>query len=232
MGQFFASIAVLISAAYACLGTELIAITFGETENPRRNIPCAIRLTFYRITVFGFLAFLNVSTGSAEVFQYFVNVVTIFEILTWMSLLITHICFVRTRKVHLISNSMMVYTAPFGLWGTYFALVVCTIIALFKNFHVFVKGSVTGSDYGDFDYKSFITGYPGIPVYAILFVGFKDFNKTEFRRPETTDLYARKQEIDDEEAEFLERRTCFMGLVGQRGGIGLFLGCFERDWMV
>lgn len=48
---------MLVTAAYAFLGTELIAVTFGEAADPRRAIPKAIRLTFFRIAVFyvGFL---------------------------------------------------------------------------------------------------------------------------------------------------------------------------------
>lgn len=42
----------LTNALFAYIGTELIGVTVGEAENPRRNIPKAIRRTFYRILVF------------------------------------------------------------------------------------------------------------------------------------------------------------------------------------
>ncbi|KAL0946953.1 hypothetical protein HGRIS_013110 [Hohenbuehelia grisea] len=42
----------LTNALFAFIGTELIGVTVGEAENPRRNIPIAIRRTFYRILVF------------------------------------------------------------------------------------------------------------------------------------------------------------------------------------
>jgi len=45
------------------------------------------------------------------------------------------------------------YRAPLGIYGTYFALFFCILIAFTKNFNVFTKGS-----YGNFDYKNFITG--------------------------------------------------------------------------
>lgn len=41
-----------MNALFAFIGTELIGVTVGEAENPRRNIPRAIRRTFFRILVF------------------------------------------------------------------------------------------------------------------------------------------------------------------------------------
>lgn len=49
LAKFVGFWAVLIQAAFAYQGTELVGIAAGETENPRKNIPSAIRKTFYRI---------------------------------------------------------------------------------------------------------------------------------------------------------------------------------------
>jgi amino acid transporter len=42
----------LVNALFAYIGTELIGVTVGEAENPRRNVPKAIKRTFWRILVF------------------------------------------------------------------------------------------------------------------------------------------------------------------------------------
>lgn len=42
----------MVTAVFAYLGTELVGVTVGEAQNPRRNIPRAIKLTFWRICVF------------------------------------------------------------------------------------------------------------------------------------------------------------------------------------
>lgn len=42
----------MVTAVFAFLGTELVGVTVGEAQNPRRNIPRAIRLTFWRIAIF------------------------------------------------------------------------------------------------------------------------------------------------------------------------------------
>jgi amino acid transporter len=44
--------AVLIQAGFAYQGTELVGIAAGETENPRKTVPSAIRKTFIRILFF------------------------------------------------------------------------------------------------------------------------------------------------------------------------------------
>lgn len=44
--------AVLIQASFSYQGTELVGVAAGETENPRKTVPAAIRTTFYRILFF------------------------------------------------------------------------------------------------------------------------------------------------------------------------------------
>ncbi|KAG9098653.1 hypothetical protein FS749_003321 [Ceratobasidium sp. UAMH 11750] len=51
-GRFLAFWNVFVQAAFSYLGTEIIAVTVGEAENPRRNVPKAIRRVFWRILLF------------------------------------------------------------------------------------------------------------------------------------------------------------------------------------
>jgi amino acid transporter len=51
-GQFLAWFACLIQAAFSFLGTEIIATTFGEAQNPRKAVPKAIKRVFFRLMVF------------------------------------------------------------------------------------------------------------------------------------------------------------------------------------
>lgn len=260
-GKFYGFWSSLVNAVFAYLGTELIGVTVGEAQNPRKTIPNAIKLTFYRIlffyclsvfflgmlvpynskelsfansatasasaspfvvaiklagvrhlpgllnaciliftfsasnsdlyiasrTLYGLaeqghapklfawtdkrgvpvpalalsalmccMAFMNAADDSKVVFGYFVNLTTIFGLLSWISLLVSHIFFIRARRAQGITKDQMAYTAPLGLWGSIIALFFCCLIALTKNFNVFTRNRKT---YGDFDYKNFITGY-------------------------------------------------------------------------
>ncbi|KAI8065915.1 amino acid permease, partial [Gongronella butleri] len=52
LGRFLGFFSVLLNAAFAFIGTEIVAIAAGETSNPRRNIPKAINKVYIRILVF------------------------------------------------------------------------------------------------------------------------------------------------------------------------------------
>jgi amino acid transporter len=52
LGKFIGFWATLIQAGFSYQGTELVGIAAGETENPRKNVPAAIKKTFYRILFF------------------------------------------------------------------------------------------------------------------------------------------------------------------------------------
>ncbi|KPM43438.1 Dicarboxylic amino acid permease [Neonectria ditissima] len=318
-GQFLGFWSCMVNATFAYLGTELVGVTVAEAQNPRKTIPRAIKLTFYRIlffycfsvllvgmlvpydskelafataqkagasaspfvvaavlagidvlphiinacicvfvfsasnsdlyiasrtlyglasngqapaifkrtdkrgvpiyalgfsAVFACLAFMNVSSDSTKVFGYFVNLTTIFGLLTWISILVTHIHWCKARKAQNISNEVLPYVAPLGIYGSYGALAVCVLVALTKNFDVFV-----GGDFGNEKYKTFITGYLGIPIYLALIFGHKFIKKTRGHKPHEVDFYTGKDIIDNEENEFLARKAALKEAQGpSRGG--------------
>lgn len=145
---------------------------------------------------------MNVSTSSSTVFTYFVNLVTIFGLLTWISILVSHIFFVNARHAQNIPDSELAYRAPLGKWGSVGALFFCCLIAIFKGFVVFTHDP----KWGNFDYKNFITNYLGIPLYIIMIFGYKFIMKSQRVRPEMADMFGGKQRIDDEEAEYIARQ--------------------------
>ncbi|KAL8836348.1 MAG: hypothetical protein Q9170_002962 [Blastenia crenularia] len=51
-GRFLGFFSVLVNAAFSYGGVELVAVAAGEAENPRHNIPKAVRRVFWRILFF------------------------------------------------------------------------------------------------------------------------------------------------------------------------------------
>lgn len=51
-GKFLAFWNVFVQAAFSYVGTEIIAVTFGEAQNPRKEVPKAIKKVFFRILIF------------------------------------------------------------------------------------------------------------------------------------------------------------------------------------
>ncbi|KAI1268400.1 dicarboxylic amino acid permease [Xylariaceae sp. FL1019] len=56
LAQFIGFYSTLVNAVFAFLGTELVGVTVGEAQNPRKTIPRAIKLTFFRIVFFYVIA--------------------------------------------------------------------------------------------------------------------------------------------------------------------------------
>jgi len=50
--KFLGLFSVLVNAAFSYSGVELVAVAAGEAENPRKNIPKAVRRVFWRILFF------------------------------------------------------------------------------------------------------------------------------------------------------------------------------------
>ncbi|KAJ8700204.1 amino acid transporter [Pleurotus ostreatus] len=298
LATFLGFWSTLTNALFAYIGTELIGVTVGEAENPRRNIPIAIRRTFYRILVFYVggvfviglvvpstdnslfvatkskagaaaspfvvattlvgirtlnhvinaaillfvmsaansdlyigsrtlyglavegkaprifarvnrmgvpypalilctafcgLVFLNVSSSSARVFTWFVNLVSTFGAITWMCVSYSHIRFMQALKAQGISRDTLPYKAPFQPWGSWFALVVTGIITLFKGFDTFLP----------FTTDTFITSYIAVPTFFVLWLGYKLIYKTTVIPSEHVDLVSGLQQINDEEEKYL-----------------------------
>jgi amino acid transporter len=323
-GRFLGFWSCMVNATFAYLGTELVGVTVAEAQNPRKTVPRAIKLTFYRIlffyclsvllvgmivpydsrelafatkaqagasaspfvvaadiagvkvlphivnacicvfvfsasnsdlyiasrTLYGLasdgaapaifkktdkhgvpiyalamsasfclLAYMNVADDSTKVFGYFVNLTTIFGLMSWISILTTHIWWCRAKKAQGLANEALPYVAPFGMWGSIAALAMCILIALTKNYDVFVRDADTGKIFGGEKYKTFITGYLGIPVYLILIFGHKFITKSRGVKPHEADFYTGKDVIDREEEEFLAAQAAKREAEGpNRGG--------------
>jgi amino acid transporter len=144
------------------------------------------------------IAFMSEKYGAFKVFQYFVSLVTIFGLLTWISILVSHIYFVRARMAQNIPDSALAFVSPFGANGSMTFLVFACVICVFNGWADFVH-----TDTMKFNWQQFIADYIGIPLYLIMIFGYKLIMKTEGARPEDADLFSGKLKIDEDEAEFL-----------------------------
>ena len=136
------------------------------------------------------LAYLNVNQDSTLIFGYFVDMVTMLGLLTWISILVTHISFVRARKAQGIPDKALEFRARFGLPGTYLALVLCLFISVTIAFDSFSFESGERK----FNVKSFIASYISIPVYILLMIGYKVIVSSKPVHPKEADLWSGKAE--------------------------------------
>lgn len=171
---------------YGLASDEAAPAIFKKTD--KRGVPYP---ALFLCTAIACLAFMNVADDSKKVFGYFVNLTTIFGILTWIFILITHLFFLKARKAQGIPETEFTYKSPVGFWGTAIALFMCILVALTKNFSAFVHQ-------GDrkFDYETFITGYLGIPIAFFLFFGHKFWTGSKHVKSHEADFYTGKDIIE------------------------------------
>ncbi|CAN6672409.1 dicarboxylic amino acid permease [Trichomonascus vanleenenianus] len=145
------------------------------------------------VAVLSCTAFLNASASSAVVFNHFMNFSAILGLLTWITILITHIQF---RKALEKQNKMnqLTWKAPWQPYASYVCIGVCIVLAIIKNFTVFLGGSI--------DWPNVITGYVAIPVFIVLNIGYKLYTGHARIDPEKADLVAGRSELDDEQKAF------------------------------
>lgn len=164
---------------------------FSRTD--RRGIPI---YSLGACSLLASLAFMSSSENSKIVFGYFVNLVTILGLLIWISVLITHISFIRARKAQKVPDEALAFKAPLGSCGSWAALISCVTISLTKSVDLF-----NGNEFpGGFDYVGFITSYLGIPLYLGLLIGYKMATKCKRVRSVEVDLSTGKYEFDIHEA--------------------------------
>lgn len=145
--------------------------------------------------LFCLLAFMTVSSSSADIFTYFVNVVSLTGLITWACILFLHMRFMKALKAQGFSRKHdLAFRSPFQPFGTYFSFCICVLLILVKNFNVFLGN--------DFPYKTFITGYIVLPVFIIMLFGYKFWFKTKLIPPSQVDLNTFRDVVDAEEEQF------------------------------
>ncbi|KAH7111650.1 amino acid permease/ SLC12A domain-containing protein [Dactylonectria estremocensis] len=296
-GKFLGFWACCVQACFAFTGTEVVGMTFGETPNPRKNVPRAIKQTFWRIACFytlgvlvlgmavpynndkligatkqatsgaaspfvvsvsiaGVKAFpdiingcllvftlsaassdiycssrslyslakdgqaprlfakarengnpiyavgvasafiglgyMNASKSSTQVFGYLVSLVTVFAVLNWVAILVTHIAFRRALKAQGILIADLTYVGAFQPYGSYFALFISCLVIVFNGYDAFIP---------HFKPDVFILKYIG----SIIFVGniawWKIFKKTKRHNSTSVDLVTGRREFEEMETK-------------------------------
>jgi len=145
-------------------------------------------------SVFCLLAFMNLSVSSATVFTYLLNLVTIFGVLSWISILTSHICFMRALNAQGWDRKRdLVYYAPFQPYGCYITLAFCVVICFFQGWNA------CSSSRADT-----LIFFIALGTALFLFLGYKIVRRTRPIRPEAADLLTGRLELEKEEKRMVE----------------------------
>ena len=136
------------------------------------------------------LGFMNASKASGTVFQYLVSLVTIFAVLNWMAILVSHLSFRSALKAQGISVKDLPYTAFGQPWGSYYALFISCSVILFSGYDAFIP---------HFKVDQFVLKYLGLAIFVLNTTIWKLWKRTKRVTAGEMDLVSGRREYQETE---------------------------------
>ncbi|CCD25197.1 proline permease PUT4 NDAI_0E03800 [Naumovozyma dairenensis CBS 421] len=138
------------------------------------------------------LAYLNVSSSTADVFNWFSNISTISGFIGWICACVAYI---RFRKA--ITYNKLTHRIPFRAKGQqytiWYSLFWVSLITLTNGYAIFIPRN--------WNVKDFIAAYITLPIFIVLWIGHKVFTRTLLKawlRPiDKIDVYTGLEEIEE-----------------------------------
>ncbi|KAI8304852.1 General amino acid permease [Colletotrichum sp. SAR11_59] len=155
----------------------------GKTDSRGVPIP-AIVFT----NLCGALSMMNISTGASQAYSYIVNLSGVSTFLVWGSISFIHIRFRQAWKAQGHAESSLPFISMLYPWNAYFGLAANVFLAV-------VQGWTTLSP---FDAGSFVDAYILLPLFPLIYFGYKFWFKTHFWRVDEIDLLSgRRRDLDE-----------------------------------
>jgi amino acid transporter len=143
--------------------------------------------------LFACICFVNQGSGGAgAAYTYLINLSGVSTFIVWAVIALTHIQFRRGLKAQGVSIDDLPFRAVWYPYGAYFALGANIFLIFFQGYTSFI---------GPFDKVSFIVSYILIPVFLILFFGYKFWKKTQWVPASQMDIWSDRRVLDDEEVK-------------------------------
>ncbi|QRV87854.1 amino acid permease [Ceratobasidium sp. AG-Ba] len=162
-------------------------------QTNRNGVPwVAVTITL----AIGCLSFLQVDASTSKVLDWFINVATSAQLVTWIAMAITWIRWDAAMKAQGVSRDILPYKSKFQPYGAYYALIMCTVITFFNGYYVFLKGGWETAD--------FIFAYGSVFIFLAVYIGVKVFGNSPFISSQDADLFGGKKEIDEYEAQLVD----------------------------
>jgi amino acid transporter len=167
---------------------------------------------FCIVMCFPLLSFLQLSSGSAKVLDWFVTIITGGGLVTFIIINITYINYYKACVAQGVNRKTeRPYYGYFQPYGAYIALAVQFVIAMTYGYYAFrPKWSV----------EVFFQNYTMQILAVVLFVGWKLIKRTKYVRPSQVDLVWERPEVEAYEASLVGPPVGFWQELGRMIGIG------------
>lgn len=141
---------------------------------------------------FGAICLMNLSDGAAKAYSYIVSLSGVSTFIVWGSISFIHIRFRKAWHAQGFTGKDLPFESmlyPYNMWFGFISNV----------FLAFVQGWVAFSPWSSTD---FVVGYILLPLFAVLYFGYKWINKTRYLRIDEIDLHSgRRLDLDVREDE-------------------------------
>jgi amino acid transporter len=152
---------------------------------------------------FSLITFMSVSTGANNVFLWFQNLVTIAQCITWCTVTITYTRFKKALEAQGVDRNTLVFRSvgqPYTAWFTFTYFFLIIIFNGFKGKLTPIQATrtmltisvFTSVPWDNDDITNFFTAYIGIPIYLILYFGYKLVKRSKFVSPANADIWSGK----------------------------------------
>lgn len=137
----------------------------------RNGVPLVALLA---TTAVGALCFLTSLFESKSVYLWLLNLSGMTGFIAWLGIAISHYRFRRGFVAQGLDPDRLPYRSPFFPYGPIFAFALCMIVTLGQNYQAFTDGKI--------DWVAVAATYIGIPIFLMIWLGYRIVRKTHFVR--------------------------------------------------
>lgn len=121
--------------------------------------------------IISFAAFLSSTFGNGAVYTWMLNAASLTGFLAWLGIAISHYRFRKAYVAQGYDLNQLVYRAKWYPFGPLFAFVLCAVVILGQDYSAFTGKTI--------DWAGLTAMYIGIPLFIVLWVGYKWMKKTK-----------------------------------------------------
>jgi amino acid transporter len=123
------------------------------------------------ISLFICLGYMTLSSGASTVFSWLQDLVSVSALVGWMVITGVYLRFYYGCKAQGIDRASLPWKAPFQPYAAWLSFISFTILLLTGGYVTFI--------HGHWDTETFVSSYINIPIFAILYFGYKFTKKSK-----------------------------------------------------
>lgn len=143
-----------------------------------------------------FLSFLQMSENSAVVLNWLINLITSCQLINFSIMSFTFIYFHKAVVAQELNRDDFTFKSWFQPYTAIFGFICSFSMIFIGGYTVFTKGN--------WSIKNFLFSYLAVFVDIGLYIFWKVFTRSKWRKPSQVDLYTGLKEIEQHESEYYE----------------------------